>query len=278
MKIRFLGTAAAEGVPAEFCNCEFCKNIRKASAKRFRTRSQVYIDGCLSVDFPPEAFAHSMMYGVNYSELKYLLVTHSHMDHFYAHDFILRGYKYAKLEAPRLEIYGNAEVNSVFNECTARELRGQVAEGINFNVIKPYDEFTAGEYRVIALPAIHNKNEACLLFYIERDGSGYLHLYDTHGVSEKALKFLAERGTQAQAVAFDCTYTDSVTDENARHMGIFDIIALREKLEELKITNGSSKYFITHFSHNGNPTDERLAEIGKKYGVIPAYDGLETEI
>ena len=29
MKIKYLGTAAAEGVPAIFCNCETCKEARK---------------------------------------------------------------------------------------------------------------------------------------------------------------------------------------------------------------------------------------------------------
>jgi phosphoribosyl 1,2-cyclic phosphodiesterase len=29
MKLNFLGTAAAEGFPAIFCNCEYCKEARK---------------------------------------------------------------------------------------------------------------------------------------------------------------------------------------------------------------------------------------------------------
>ena len=29
MKIQYLGTAAAEGLPALFCGCEICQNARK---------------------------------------------------------------------------------------------------------------------------------------------------------------------------------------------------------------------------------------------------------
>ncbi|MDE7084923.1 MAG: hypothetical protein K2O81_06730, partial [Clostridia bacterium] len=89
MKITYLGTGAAEGVPAMFCSCPFCDKLRKSGdVREFRTRSQVLIDGDLSIDFPPEAYVHSLSYGIDLSALKYILVTHSHMDHFYAHDFI----------------------------------------------------------------------------------------------------------------------------------------------------------------------------------------------
>ena len=84
MKIQFLGTAAAEGVPAMFCNCPVCGGVRALGQAEFRTRTQVLIDGKLSVDFPPEAYFHSLKYGFNCADIRYLLVTHSHMDHFYA--------------------------------------------------------------------------------------------------------------------------------------------------------------------------------------------------
>ncbi|MDE7379844.1 MAG: hypothetical protein K2N14_02215 [Clostridia bacterium] len=144
MKIIYLGTGAAEGVPAMFCNCPFCTQVRKAGKTEYRTRSQVVIDGDLSVDFPPEAYSHSLDFNVNLSALKYLLVTHSHMDHFYAHDFILRGYKYATLPKDKLQIYGNAEVKKVFDECTRREMKQEVLDGIKFVQLSPFNEFKAG--------------------------------------------------------------------------------------------------------------------------------------
>ena len=33
MKIKYLGTAAAEGVPAIFCDCETCRYVRKHGGK-----------------------------------------------------------------------------------------------------------------------------------------------------------------------------------------------------------------------------------------------------
>lgn len=278
MKIRFLGTAAAEGFPAVFCNCEYCKNVRLLGGGEFRTRSQVLIDGALSVDYPPEAYANSLKFGVELGKLKYILATHSHMDHFYAHDFILRGYKYASVDQPVLHIYGNKEVEKVFCECTAREMKPQVAPNIVFHTLKPYMCLQVGEYKVLTIPAMHSKTENCLLYYIENSGKGYLHLYDTGGLEDKTFKFLVENRAFAQTVAIDCTFADHSAGEGARHMGISEVMSIKQRLMESGVTDENTKIIITHFSHNSNPVRARLAELEKRYNVIAAYDGVEIEI
>lgn len=278
MKISFLGTGAAEGVPAMFCNCEYCKKIRELGESEFRTRSQVLIDGILSVDFPPEAYAHSLKHNYNFTDLKYLLVTHSHMDHFYAHDFILRGYKYAEVKTPVLEIYGNGEVLKVFSECTRREMKPIVAPNVVLHKISPYRVFNVGEYKVMTVAAQHSQEETCLLFYIERNGRGYLHLYDTGRVEDKAFEFLAKNGAKANLVAIDCTFLEYTAGEKSRHMGIEDDMKMKEKLLNAGVIDKTTQIVITHFSHNGNPTRAHTQQIAQKYNVTAAYDGYETEI
>lgn len=279
MKIQFLGTGAAEGCPAMFCDCDNCRNIRLLGKNEYRTRSQVLIDGCLSVDFPPEAFSHALQYGIKLGKLKYVFATHSHMDHFYAHDFILRGYKYAKVVEPVLHIYGNAEVSAVFNECTAREMKKEVAPNISVHVLKSYQEVKTGGYRILTIPAQHSLMEEALLYYIEDgNGKGYLHLYDTGRIEEKAFEFLAENGAKAQVVAIDCTFVDYTAGEHSRHMGIVDDMAMKQKMADCGIIDKNTNIVITHFSHNSNPTRSRLAVIEKKYSVIAAYDGFEIKI
>ena len=277
MKIKFLGTGAAEGVPAMFCNCPICQNVRALGESEFRTRTQVIIDDCISVDFPPEAYAHSLKHGVQLGKIKYLLVTHSHMDHFYAHDFILRGYKYAQIEEPKLEIYGNAEVKAVFDECTRREMKPEVAPHTVMHTIKPYQSFKVGEYKVLTLPAQHSQTEDCLLYYIERADKGYLHLYDTGRIEDAAFDFLAKNKAKAQVVAIDCTFVEHTAGATSLHMGIEDDMLMKEKLLKAGVIDNNTKIIITHFSHNGNPTRVHLKEIEKKYNVTAAYDGFEVD-
>ena len=89
MKFRYLGTAAAEGFPAVFCNCEYCNVARKTGGKNIRTRSQAVIDDDLLIDFPPDTYSHALLTGLNLGKIKHLLVTHSHMDHFFPQEFEL---------------------------------------------------------------------------------------------------------------------------------------------------------------------------------------------
>lgn len=278
MKIQFLGTAAAECVPAMFCSCKYCQGIRKLGAKEYRTRTQVVIDGELSVDFPPEAYVNSLNYGIDLSALKNLIVTHSHLDHFYAHDFVLRGYKYAELSSDVLNIYGNDEVEKVFYECTRRELKDDVAAHLSFNKVKPFQSFNVGKYQVIALPAIHGTTEEALLYYIECDKKGYLHLYDTGALSDEAINYLAESGKKAQLVAFDCTFLDSPYEPGRRHMCVEGVLEIVEKLKAVDVIDDKTIKVITHFSHNSNPTRKRVSVIADKYGLVGAYDGLSIEI
>lgn len=277
MKIKYLGTGAAEGFPAIFCKCRYCEEARRIGFSEFRTRTQVYIDDTVCIDFPPEAYSNYLRAGINLPDLSYLLVTHSHMDHFYAHDFILRGYKYAQVKGV-LNIYGNIEVCKVFAECTRREMKEQVMPNLSVNEIKPYMEFELGGYRVITLPAAHSNVEDAILYYIEKDGAGYLHFYDTGRVSDEVFAFLAEKRVRVALTSFDCTFADRTLGYGVRHMGIGDVAAMRDKLYDFGVAASDMKSVITHFSHNGNPLRSNLAKIEKEYNVIAAYDGMQLEI
>ncbi len=261
-----------------FCSCPYCREIRRRGWREYRTRSQVLIDGILSVDFPPEAYYHSLKFGVDLSALKYILVTHSHMDHFYAHDFVLRGYKYAELKEDVLQIYGNGEISKVYGECTRRELKREVSAHLKVNVIKSFQKLSIGGYRVLTVPAMHGTKEDALLYYIESEGKGYLHLYDTGALSDEAIGFLAENGAKAALAAFDCTFLDAPYQAGQRHMCADGVADIARRLEKAGVCDADTEKVITHFSHHSNPVGERLAEIERKYGVTAAYDGFRVDI
>ncbi|MDE5547570.1 MAG: MBL fold metallo-hydrolase [Clostridia bacterium] len=277
MKITFLGTGAAEGIPALFCNCEFCKGARKRG--EIRSRSQVLLGGELSIEFPPDAFYHAVAFHIDLSAIKYLLVTHSHMDHFYAHDFVLRGYKYAReMTSPTIDIYGNAEGISVFGECTRRELRGDVAENIRLHTVSAFEEFEVGGWRVHTLIAKHSSQEP-LLYALEKDGKRILHLTDTSLLPEEDYLFLEQIGGKPfDLVVLDCTFVWGRAKEDSRHMGVEDDMQVLSRLEKIGLVDGKTKKVITHFSHHSEPTKENLQRAEKTYGVIAAYDGLTLEI
>ena len=279
MKITYLGTGAAEGIPALFCNCDYCKSVKKAGGALVRSRSQVILDGELCIDFPPDCFYHAAAFGIDLSAVRYLLVTHSHMDHFYAHDFILRGYKYAhRPTSPTLEIYGNAEVKSVFEECTRRELRPEVGETIGVNVLAPFEEATLGAWRINALKAQHSSLEP-LLYLIEKGNKRILHLTDTGRLPEENYSYLAAVCKKpVDLITFDCTFLWDETAPNARHMGLDENMRTLARLKEIGLADEKTKKVITHFSHNSRPTAESLKRAEEEFGMIAVYDGMEIHI
>lgn len=280
MKIKFLGTSAAEGIPAIFCNCEFCSMLRKRGGKA-RTRTQIIIDDKISIDFPPDAYFHSIRERFDMSRISDIIVTHSHMDHFYAHDFILHGYKYSRnYVSQTITIHGNSEVMAVFKEDTRRELKDEIASSLILHEVSPFEKFSIcdGDYYISTLKARHSKTEDALLYVIEGGGKTLFHLCDTGRLFDENYEFLKNSSLVADAVIFDCTFLDTRSGEDLRHMGIEDNMIVKNRLKEIGAIREDTKFFITHFSHNSCPSDEKLKMLSRKYGVIPAYDGFEIEI
>ncbi len=282
MKIQFLGTGAAEGVPAIYCKCATCEEVRKRGEREYHTRSQCVIDDKIGIDFPPDAYYHSLKFGVDLAKIDSLLITHSHMDHFYAHDFILRGYKYSSPIDNVLHIYGNAEVKKVFDECTKREMREEVNANIQVHEISPFQPFEMENgYTVTALLAQHSNKEQAYLYLLEGNGKAYLHLTDTGRLPIATLEYLERhfKGKQPiDCVTFDCTFLFRTAGEISRHMGLEDNKAMQVELVRRGVAGDDTKYVITHYSHNNSPLSERLKEAEEKYGYKAAFDGMTLKI
>ena len=91
MQFQYLGTAAAEGWPAVFCRCKYCLEAQRLGGKNIRTRSQAIVNDDLLLDLPPDTYMHKLMNHLDLSRVKYLFVTHFHMDHFYPQELTVRG-------------------------------------------------------------------------------------------------------------------------------------------------------------------------------------------
>ena len=78
MKIKYLGTAAHEGLPAVFCQCDNCKKARKSGGKNLRTRSQALINDDLLIDLNMDTHVHTLMYGIDLSQIHHCLMPAAH--------------------------------------------------------------------------------------------------------------------------------------------------------------------------------------------------------
>ena len=278
MRLMFLGTAAAEGVPAVFCNCPTCLNAKAKGGKDVRTRSQILIDDDTLFDFPMDTYMHMLRYGLDLSKIARVLITHSHMDHCYPQEFCMRGGPFAKnMSRDCVEVFGNSAVCQIFKNDTAREIRPAVEQGIKVTTLHPFDVIQSGDMRIIALPASHTVGEECLVYYLERNGSGVLLLNDTGVLDISVYSRLNKMNVNVKAVALDCTY-GALRHGAGRHMGLYDIVDQKSVMAKAGVLKSDTLVIATHLSHNTDLDYDGISALADKHGIAVAYDGMAVEI
>ena len=132
MKIQFMGTAAAEGAPALFCVCDHCRYARANGGREIRSRAGSIVDGRLKLDFGPDSFKQMLDCGVDYTNLRAVLITHSHDDHLLPTDLAYRreGFGHFAPDDVPLTVYGN--------EAVGEALRPHLNPRLRFERIRPF--------------------------------------------------------------------------------------------------------------------------------------------
>ena len=241
MKMLYMGTAAAEGWPALFCSCPVCEHARRAGGRNLRTRTQALLDNSLLIDFPPDTYCHALRYGLNLGDIHTLLITHSHMDHWFPTDLIHR-----------------------------HEHFGHGATG----VLDVYGRFWSGGWEILAVPADHDKREESLVYICKKDGKTVFYGHDTGCELSRAAWDLIAAETYS-LVSLDATMGQKTAERY--HMGLPDAERMFRKLEELGCIDAHTVKVVSHFSHNGEMSHEELTAWGAVRGIRAAYDGMEAE-
>ena len=294
MFIQYFGTAAAEGIPALFCQCAVCRKAREAGGKEIRTRSGAVIDRRLKLDFGPDSFVHMQRYGLNYGAMQSILITHSHSDHLATSELLFRipGYCYQADGAPpqtSLTIYGNARVGEQIERFTHHH-----SNCLAFREIIPFEPVQIEDYSVVALEAVHcqdqnsgkypvrfegrtiYRSEDALIYMIEKKDQRILYAHDTCEFTEANMAYLA--GKRMDLVSLDCTGGSWHYDYSGRvgHMTSEGCLNMREKLLAIGAADKSTVFVANHFSHNGYTAYEDMERITP--GFIISYDGLTIDL
>lgn len=274
MKMQYLGTAAAEGIPGMFCACPLCSRVRtNGDEKDFRARSQAVINGNVIVDFGPDTYLSSVHHGVDLSKLEACLITHSHFDHYLPSEFEFRktGFCY-NTKTDGLQVYGNEKSQQIFS--TTAFIPPVAA---NFQIVKKGEWFSCAELKVLPIPAEHEKTENAHIYLITDGEKTILYGTDTGIFTEEMYEMLAKAGRKIDLLSLDCTkgareqayYTHMSLSENAR---------VRDRLAKAGLVTEKTVCVSTHFSHNCGMDYYELNEEAKKLGFIVAYDGMTVEV
>lgn len=276
MKLKYLGTAAAEGWPGMFCSCDNCKRAALAGGRNIRTRSQAVVDDKLLIDFPADTYMHVLLHGLDLTKINHCIITHNHSDHLYAADFEFRNKISAHMKSKSMfTVYGTqASGRDSQQVIDTYELEKQGR--VTFKTITPFVPFQAGDYTVTALKADHDP-ASDPVFYIITDGSKtLLYANDTGYFPEVTWNFLAKSGHRFDFVSLDCTL--EVLPFNRGHMGLSGNADVKKRLLKINAADQDTVFCINHFSHNGKLIYDELVPVAKKYDFLVSYDGMTIEI
>jgi phosphoribosyl 1,2-cyclic phosphate phosphodiesterase len=277
MKIKVLGTAAAEAIPSIWCECETCQKARALGGKDLRRRASYLIDDDTMVDCGPDFHWQIREFGIDERKLKRIIFTHRHSDHLNGVDFEFR-------------LPGFAVVSSQLHILAARQVMARIMaiEGIKGTcfdmtqmnmtpvVLEAGKPCQDGDINIMSAIATHDPGGDPLVLFIERHGAKVFICHDSGLLTDEALEQSA--GQQADGVFVDCTCAFRYPDCAQGHLGNNAALKQIENLKANGAIKDNAKIFVTHFSHNGWGLHADLEAFFNPKGIGVAYDGMEVEI
>ena len=282
MELLYLGTAAAEAVPAVFCTCPACKHAWQTGGKEVRTRSGALVDGLLKLDVGPDSYLQLLKNRLDYARVHSVLITHTHEDHLLVGDIACRHQGYAHLPEndPPMTLYGNERLGAL--------LAPYFNDRVAFQRVRPFETVQIEGYAVTPLEAVHcvssasgagwpvvfegrayTRAEEAMFYLIEKNGESILYAHDTDEFTPADMEFLA--GKKIDLISLDCT-NGRLHCDYIGHMGAQENLRMKERLLANGAADGHTLFVANHFSHNGLLP---YAEMEKLLpGFLVSYDSM----
>ena len=271
MNVTLLGTGACEGIPSLWCRCPLCCHAREHGGREVRRRTSFLIGRDTIVDFGPDAKAQCEMVRLNACELKRILITHSHIDHFQTVDMMWR--ENCRQE---LKLFGSVSVLERLNDAFRKEKTS--AEHLHIIPVPahPGEEIRDGALSILPVRAAHGEPGEIALNYLltGEHGENILLLADTGWLPEKSLNAL--EGRNADAVVFEMSFgiRPPYSDERAYHLGSNAVAELRRELVRRGALKADAFTAVTHISHCSGISHSGLERFFAGTGIVPGFDGM----
>ena len=128
------------------------------------------------------------------------------------------------------------------------------------------------------LPADHQigiPTELPNIFVFRCGASWGMIANDTGFFRDEVWQYLETKKYKFDLVISDCT--GGLRDIERGHMSGKYVLETKRRLEAMGSVTDATKYFINHFSHNGNATHAELEAYYNPHGIQVACDGLTVQ-
>ena len=289
MIMRFMGTGAGEGVPTPFCRCRVCEHARKVGGKEIRMRSAFRVSKEMQIDFGTDIFAECIRTGLDMYDLKYLLITHTHDDHFAPFNLDLKSL-ISRGNGEKVHIYLNEDAYGLVEKYDSLCFDGNrhfytdsTKKDFAFHQLHFWQEEKIGDFVVTPVKGEHKghleKNSANYLIVLP-DGRRMLYALDTGFYGKETLSYL--ENVQLDYFIVEGTFGSANREEKPySHLDLKSVYNLCQCLFEQNSVTQKTQVYLTHLNQEQDYTHEEMvaacAERKTPYRVTVAYDGLQIE-
>jgi len=268
MRLHMLGTGGADGVPSFFGRGELSDYAREHGGKDVRTRTGAVVDDVLKIDFGPDTFAQAAAQGLVPSTWKWILVTHSHFDHFDAGQLQYCLPPFVPEAATAPELLGNSHVLESLNRSFPN------ACSIATRLLESFQPVSVGSYCVTPIRAYHKLDEDSVNLIIERDGKSLLYATDTGVYQQETWDFIVGR-------RFDCVAIEATDGFNPSdywgHLSCDEVVSVVRQMREMGCIGDATQIATTHHAASGKATHAQLEGFFAPHGITVGFDGLRIE-
>ncbi|HHW09103.1 MAG TPA: hypothetical protein GXX29_03915 [Firmicutes bacterium] len=271
MRLHIMGSAAAEGWPAMWCDCPSCHKAHQAGGKNYRTRSGALIDGVIKVDLCPDTYMQARRDDVDLSKVTDLLITHAHQDHFTPAELGFHVPPFAHGATP-LHVWAALQAIMLARAATQRwpDVENRL------HVLTPLApvRLSDGITEVLPLPARHDRHSGPLNYIITRNGKSLFYGLDSGWYPDESWE--AQKGNKFAIVVLDCTHGDMEASDGHGSLGTAKRI--KEEMLAAGTADHNTVFIANHFSHNGGLLHEEMEDIVRSAGILVGYDGMIVEV
>lgn len=286
MRLTFLGTSAGESYPGLWCDCPHCTYARTHGGRNLRANSCAVLDDTLLLDMGSGCFNTAARQQISLSQVRVVLVTHPHEDHFYPKHLQWRhgadenmhlpfaeqmhrgGPRFTPV--PPLTLYGNA-----YTEKALYAWQENIDNlHMRFVRIEEGKPFTDSGYTVTPVRGNHWQKGFAHSYIVEKDGRTMLYALDTGSYDEDMQGILKKH-------TFNLIVMEGTGGLNTCGDGHM-CLAKNVDMLDFFVKNGcyapDGRFVLTHMSPHWTPPHDIYETIAEKEGMIVAYDGMEIEV
>jgi len=254
VQIKFLGTGAAEGIPAINCDCDHCARARQEGGKLVRERSAILLQlpgYNMLIEAPPDI--RDLINKQRVNNLQGILVTRDTYSH-------IGGIKEFEWWPSPLDFL--AEPGQF--EAIRQEHWTDRLEKLMFHI--PYYPGAALDFGQFSLvPFAARQRSSVFGLSIRSEGKRVVYASST---PSRLTNYARSLVTGADVLIVNTPTFEPPKDD---HITLTEAIELKEEV-------GVGQLILTYVNHNNRPYDELESYVSQYSGVTVAYDGMSLKV